>query len=284
MSGAPQKRFLIVFSDLDGTLLDHDTYEWKKAKSGLDRLKKYGFPVILVSSKTRAEMVSLRKALSVTDPFITENGGGVFFGRHTFPEPPDRASVIDAADGLLGISLGLSYRDLVRELKEIGDELGLHLKGFSSMDVEMIRHLTGLDRKSALLALTREFDEPFMVADQKAGDKEALRTAAARRGLHVSDGGRFYHLHGGNNKGQAMDMIVSLYRDFCEAVATMALGDSPNDFPMLERADYPVLVRSKRTFSRVEQRIPRLIYTEKFGPSGWNEAVTYLLDTEFSDP
>jgi len=43
---------LVVFSDLNGTLLDHETYDWTPAKPALDRLARQGCPVILSSSKT----------------------------------------------------------------------------------------------------------------------------------------------------------------------------------------------------------------------------------------
>ena len=51
---------LVVFSDLDGTLLDHDTYAWDAAKPALTRLALLGCPVILTSSKTAAEITVLQ--------------------------------------------------------------------------------------------------------------------------------------------------------------------------------------------------------------------------------
>ena len=53
--------FYVIFTDLDGTLLDHDTYEWKEAEPALDLCKKLGVPVVFVSSKTRAEIEVLRR-------------------------------------------------------------------------------------------------------------------------------------------------------------------------------------------------------------------------------
>jgi ribonucleotide monophosphatase NagD (HAD superfamily) len=45
----------LVFTDLDGTLLDHDTYDWTPARDALDRLTRAGIPVVFTSSKTAAE-------------------------------------------------------------------------------------------------------------------------------------------------------------------------------------------------------------------------------------
>jgi len=82
--------FVVVFTDLDGTLLDHQTYEWEEAKPALNRCKALQVPLILVSSKTRAEMDVLRHELGLISPFISENGGGIFFPEEgSDPVPPD---------------------------------------------------------------------------------------------------------------------------------------------------------------------------------------------------
>ena len=80
--------YVVIFTDLDGTLLDHETYGWKEAKPALNLCKALKVPLILVSSKTRAEMNLLRHELELTSPFISENGGGIFFpeeGSHPVP-------------------------------------------------------------------------------------------------------------------------------------------------------------------------------------------------------
>ena len=42
-----------IFSDLDGTLLDHDTYGYEPARPALALLGRKNIPLILCSSKTR---------------------------------------------------------------------------------------------------------------------------------------------------------------------------------------------------------------------------------------
>ncbi len=49
--------FSIVFSDLDGTLLDHHTYSFQEATEALDALRKRAIPLILCTSKTRSELL-----------------------------------------------------------------------------------------------------------------------------------------------------------------------------------------------------------------------------------
>ena len=270
-SGTP---FFIIFSDLDGTLLDQDSYGWKEAIPALEMCERLHIPVILSSSKTRAEIEPLRRKLSISAPFISENGGGIFFPAESFKQPPPGASF---DKGLWKWSLGLSYNHLIRGLKEIRDELALNIKGFSDMSIEEISGLTGLDRETSHLAAMREFDEPFVAHEKKPLDKKSLLKAAEKRGFMVTCGGRFYHLQGKNDKGQAMERVLSFYkRDHGQAL-TIALGDSPNDFTMLERADFPVLIRSHREFPELKEKIPGLRITREMGPKGWNRAILDIL-------
>jgi len=54
---------LLVFTDLDGTLLTHEGYSWQPAAPALERLRQLDIPLILNSSKTAAEIAALREEL-----------------------------------------------------------------------------------------------------------------------------------------------------------------------------------------------------------------------------
>jgi mannosyl-3-phosphoglycerate phosphatase len=215
--------------------------------------------------------------MSISAPFITENGGGIFSPSSSFKESPPNARPVPGVEGLWQWSLGLPYTTLIKALQEIREELGLNLKGFSDMSLNEICRFTGLDQEASRLATMREYDEPFIVLEKRSWDEDALVNAAEQRGLRVTVGGRFYHLQGGNDKGQSMDMVISWYKQFHKGVTSIALGDSPNDFPMLERADYPVLIRSRREFPTLKEKIPRLKVAQEMGPKGWNSAVLDIL-------
>ena len=67
----------MVFTDLDGTLLDHDTYRWDEAEPALTLCASRNVPVILVSSKTRAEMNALRARLEKAENELRELRGKI---------------------------------------------------------------------------------------------------------------------------------------------------------------------------------------------------------------
>ena len=278
----------LVFTDLDGTLLDHHTYSWKEACPALEHCRKKNVPVILVSSKTRAEMDVLRRELNLSAPFVSENGGGIFFPRETFKDAPMGSFPCDMGEhegskGFWQWSPGTPYAHLIGALKDIRKDLGWPIKGFSEMDVVEISRLTGLNEKAARLAAMREYDEPFIFEGETPKDLKPLLESAAERGLTIVSGGRFHHIMGNNHKGKAMERLADWYNEQYQLaerhhrIPTIALGDSPNDFSMLVRADYPILIRSERAFPKLEKKIPKLETTLFKGPKGWNTAILNIL-------
>jgi mannosyl-3-phosphoglycerate phosphatase len=266
---------LIIFSDLDGTLLDHYTYRWEEARPALEKCAAEQVPVVLVSSKTRAEMNVLRKEMGIEAPFVSENGGGIFFPHGIKQRIPPEA---EECDGIWKWRLGVDYATVTKAFEELRSDLTFPMKGFHEMDLSEISRLTGLDTVKSMLASDREFDEPFIAEFLTPSDDLLLQQTVARRGMNLSKGGRFYHLYRHGGKEDAVEKLINWYRTGCADIVTAALGDSPNDFAMLDRVDHPVLVKSGNSFPELHRRIKRLKITPTAGPGGWNAAVIDLLD------
>jgi mannosyl-3-phosphoglycerate phosphatase len=232
----------IIFTDLDGTLLNSETYSYQAALPTLKRLEELQIPVVPVTSKTRAEVEQLRQDVGLTDyPFIVENGSAVYLPRHQtlfqLPEGED--------DGDYRIlQLGCTYVTARAALKAIAMGLGRPLKGFGDWSVEQIVQLTGLSTEAAKQAKAREFTEPFMTP--KNVTPEQLREAVEDMGFRVVIGDRFSHLIGGEaGKGQAVHQLVELFQANLatpQPVTTIGLGNSPNDLDMLENVDRAIVL------------------------------------------
>ena len=65
---------LIIFTDLDGSLLDEETYRASPADSLFGTLNTHGIPVVFNSSKTFPEMLKVRRSMGNHQPFVVENG------------------------------------------------------------------------------------------------------------------------------------------------------------------------------------------------------------------
>lgn len=272
---------IVVLSDLDGTLLDPITYSYQAASPSLNELKTRGIPLILVSSKTRAEMEPIRFNLNHQAPFIVENGGGIFIPKGFFQFPLD-GTVLRGPYQV--IELGTPYAKLRTALKEIAQALNVRIKGFGDMSAEEVAERTGLPHAEAILAKQREYDEPFVIEPVTRID-EVQRQAEAR-GLSCTKGGRFYHLLGHSDKGQACRYLIDWFRlSYARKGAklfTVGLGDSLNDLPMLNIVDRPILVQKPDGSYDSDVRLPNLLPAHGIGPVGWNWAVLSLLEPQNS--
>jgi mannosyl-3-phosphoglycerate phosphatase len=269
MPGKPQ---LIVFTDLDGTLLDQETYSWEAARPGLEALRSQNVPLILSSSKTREELAPIRRDLESPHPFIVENGGAVYIPEIYFTVPlPDTRTM----KGYLRIELGVPYSLLRRALASIRRETGIALLGYGDLDLSEIRRLTGLPEDEARRSQAREYDEPFLI-EAPATEHQTVLDRIHAMGFQWTKGGRFYHLSGKHDKGVAVRILSDLYGKQHGAVRTVALGDSANDLPMLLAVDEAVIVQ-RPDGSYLETDLKTARRTDGIGPVGWNEAILSLL-------
>ncbi len=263
---------IIIFTDLDGTLLDR-YYSFESAREALGEIKKRQIPLVFCTSKTRAEIEKYREATSNTHPFVSENGGGIFIPDGYFPEEVLKVSH-ERCDGYWLIRLGTTYENLKEAIRQLR-ERGYRVRGFSDMSPEEVARLTGLGVEEAKLAKMREFDEPFIV-EEPAQMREIIEEIKGM-GLRYTKG-RIHHIMGNSDKGRAVEILVSLYRRLYPGIVTIGLGDSANDLEMLQRVDYPVLITPPEgEIDPSLKGIQRAIITDRPGPEGWNRVVLALL-------
>lgn len=245
----------LIFTDLDGTLLDHHDYSFNKATFMLEFIKKNNIPLIIVTSKTRDEAIALQKLLHVKSISIVENGAGI---------------IIPKGDSYEEVSLGLSYKTIRSAFERYAKSIPI--RGFFDMSVEEIMHYTNLSQNKAIEAKNRTFTEPFILDD--IAQLKQLKELANADGLDVIKGGRFYHLiTKGQDKAHAVKNVIEHYeKKLGQGFTTIALGDSANDLSMLQNVDVPILIPHPDG-SYLKCDIPHLIKATSPGPEGWNKAL-----------
>lgn len=265
---------LVIFTDLDGTLLDGATYRYDAARPTLQRLKKIRVPLVFCTSKTRAEVEPLRRTLDNDHPFIIENGGALYVPEGYFTQAP-MDMVRRPPYGV--IEFGTPYESLRLALRNIEQEVGIGLRGFGDMTPREVAVLTGLSETEAALARNREYDEPFVPDSTNGEVLERLQAAAGSIGLTVVSGGRFCHLMGGTDKGKACRVLRSMFEKEHGPVTTAAFGDGLNDLPMLQVVDYPFLVERASGGYPEGLEVPGLVRLPGRGPVGWVRGIELLL-------
>jgi mannosyl-3-phosphoglycerate phosphatase len=263
---------LVVFSDLDGTLLDRVTYSYDKALPTIEYLREKEIPIVFCSAKTRMEQEVYRHKLKVFHPFVVENGGAIFIPTDYFPFSFDFRKTIK---GFLVIEFGTPYEKIRESLDKIRQENKLNFRGYGDMSIKEIAGLTGLDEESAELASKREYTETI-IFDATDKEVEMALQKIKQGGLDYAEGGRFYEVMVGNDKGKATAVLIGLYRRLWGKVTTIGIGDSLNDLPMLSTVDSPVLVQKPEgVWEQIS--LPQLYKIEGIGPEGWIRAIRELV-------
>ncbi|HHH39410.1 MAG TPA: HAD-IIB family hydrolase [Sedimenticola sp.] len=264
---------LLIFTDLDGTLLDHDSYSWEPARPALGQIAARGIPLIFVSSKTRSEILDLRRQLENRHPFVTENGSAVYLPAGYFDL--DRPH----SDGALDKRLFSTARSrILQVLERLRSEHGYHFRGFADMSVAELVEATGLTPDAAEKAKQRDCSEPIQWLDGEEA-LQLFRQQLEQEGLRLLRGGRFWHVMGEVDKGDAIRWLIARYRARWpgQRFTSVALGDSPNDLGMLEVVDIPVVIEPARGDALHLGDSERVVYAGAKGPTGWQRAMERIL-------
>lgn len=257
-----------MFTDLDGTLLDHDTYDWKPAAAVLGELKRLDVPVVPVSSKTLPELENHRRSLALNGPVVAENGAVIDAPAGYFPQ--EIAIVPSSLDRAV----------LQRHYREIRDGGEYDCVSFEELGDAGIAEATGLSAAEAALANQRLASEPIQWNDTEGRLTDFIAEAEAR-GLRCTRGGRFVHIMGKHDKADAVATLGDAFREkWPDAeIESIALGDGPNDLGMLHAADVAVVIPGRHGIPMLLRGHKQARVATEPGPKGWADAMRELLDT-----
>ena len=255
---------VIVFTDLDGTLLDHADYGFEAALPALRYLAEQNIPLVLSTSKTAAEILAMREnPVFAQCMAIVENGAGVLRAGDSQPQPEPH------------------HWRLLQLVDELPADLRKGFSGFSSWSQETLRQHTDLDPESASRAARRHYSEPGLWLGTE-GDRRRFLDALTELGIHAQQGGRFLTLGFGASKAERMrELIDERRQDYGDRVISIALGDAPNDIDMLLQSDFGIVIPNPahagiKTLSG--ESAGRIIRADAAGPAGWSDSLLTLLE------
>lgn len=262
---------IIIFTDLDDSLLNHDDYSFKEAIPSLEKIKVKNIPLIFTTSKTRKEVEIIQRQMKIKDPFIVENGGGIFFphGYMNF-----RLNEFKKKDNYYVVELGKPYSEIRRCIEK--SCIKYEIIGFGDMTAQAIARLTNLPAGKAELAKEREYTEPLMVRSDDYLNE--LKESASKADMKVTHGGRFYHLIGvDQDKGRAVKITKQIFEEnWGRVTLTIGVGNGKNDLPMLAAVDIPILIPyPNEIYEDTDLPIVKARYP---GSRGWNESILRVID------
>lgn len=294
----------VVFTDIDGTLVDINTAEYGKETDKLIRLiKERNIPLILTSAKTRLEQNKIREDLGLSDPFIVENGGAIVIPKGYFPdyalrdikyplrETQETENEARDVNHEIVVELGKPADYIRAKLSDIRKKYSINFRGVADISVEKLSNLALISRDQAKRMAQRNYGETILQIQSE--DIARFIKYVQEDGMKVIHGGRFFDVTVGTDKGIAVGILKKLFKDkFHNNVTFFGIGDSTNDIPMLNLMDIPILVQRQDSSwvddgeikmknavdsSRSSISSNKLIKVEGIGPNGWENAIHKII-------
>ena len=265
----------LIFTDLDGSLLDHHSYSFQPAEKMLVELEQLGIPVIPITSKTKAELLPLRSQLNNQHPFIIENGAAIYIPCGYSSQQPENSKIVDNFWVIENAASRSTWQALLEsETADFSSEYQTFDSAFKEHGPAGISQLTGLTHQLATLANQRDYSEPV----HWTGTPERKKLFAEKMqslGATVLQGGRFLNIGGNTDKGRALLQLEALYLQEAaqEACQTLAIGDSGNDISMLEQASAALIIKSDHHSAPTLARSENIAISTETGPQGWASGV-----------
>ena len=260
----------VIFSDLDGTLLDPHNYSFAEACEALSSIQSAGIPLVICTSRTSAQIESFRGQLPC-HPVVIENGGAILVPSGYFPFS---IPGMQRRNRFEMIKLGDCREHAIAALRHASEKCDAPVRGFSQLTTTEICELTGFNAEEADRASAREFDEPFISLDPERTPQ--LLCALGQTGTRCARGTHFYHAFGPSDKASAVWMLLKFYERAFGEVESIGLGDSPSDIGFLQLMKRCVVMRSE--FSSVLQKaLPEAESPARPGPQGWGDSIASIL-------
>src|ERR687891_1654169 len=288
----------VVFTDIDGTLVDINTAEYGKETDKLIRLiKERNIPLILTSAKTRLEQNKIREDLGLFDPFIVENGGALIIPNGYFPdyalrdikypvrETQETKNGAKDVNHEIIVELGKPADYIRARLSDIRKNYNINFTGVADISVEKLSNLALISREQAKRMAQRNYGETILQIQSE--DIARFIKYVQEDGMKVIHGGRFFDVTVGTDKGIAVGILKKLFRDkFHNDVTFFGIGDSTNDIPMLNLMDIPILVQRQDSlwvdYGEIKMKNAvdsssisnnNIIKVKGIGPNGWENAI-----------
>ena len=270
---------IVVFTDPDGTLLDHRAHPCIPSCEAFRVLADHQVPLVLCSSRTRAECEIIQQEFHFRHPFISENGGAVYLPRGYFSSSSDPADM----SGYDVIPFGGPHQHVVEILRQTAEGQAIEVRGFNGMSVQEVADECGVTLAEARLAQLREYGEPFRILSSDPAVHSRLIGALRRAGLRCVNGRGVHHVSFGADVRRSVHALASLYRQRFGRVLTVGVSGGLTDPSLLREVDIPIVVLDSEVDSaRVLRRLPNARVTSASGSAGWDEAILLAVEPELA--
>ena len=255
------KKKILIFTDLDGSLLDKETFKFDVIKDYFKELVRNGIIIIPNSSKTEAELLDFNEQNNLDLSFITENGSsihGLNKIHHNLPDKIIISRTINEIRNVYEENISLDFKNKTTHILEL--------------EIEVQQKILGLPLDKIKLAIKRDHSLPIKFNGTEIEKNEFIKIMK-NSGLTIQTGGRIMNVCDNVNKSIAMSRALQLIRkQLDDEIITIGVGDNENDIEMIKQTDYPCLVKNDK-FDSSLINIDNLIKSSEPSPLGWADVI-----------
>ncbi len=260
-----KKSSVIIFTDLDGTILHRDTFKFDTIKNYLKKLVNNGIIIIPNSSKTEIEIDKFNEELGVELPYILENGSAIHGLNLINQNFPNKIILSREKEELLKIFNMKVPEKLMNKCIQI-----------SKISKKKQEKIFGQKDDKLQEVLKRKYTVPFLFEGNNS-EKNKLLKILNSNSLSLQEGGRVLNLCDNINKIKSMNKVIKILKKTEDKIVTIAVGDNYNDLDMLKNSDVPCLVFNDQ-FKLDKINIDNLIFSNKPSPDGWADVIKIALE------
>lgn len=263
----------VIFTDIDGTLLDSRFPNMNKMKELVEMTSQNGIHLIFCSSKTELEQNKIKSEVYLHEPYIVENGGATIIPINYFKKTKITNSRISQNNYI--IETGGPATKIRSLLKKIKYKYDIDFKGVSDLTVSELSKITKLSQEYASRMMDRKYSETIVqINNMKITDFAKI---IEKEGLNIIPGNQYFDITLGNDKGTGVNILIDAFRkEYTNNVIFFGIGDSRNDEPMLTLVDIPMLVQ-KFDGNWENLQMGSLQKINAVGSKGWEIALELVL-------
>ena len=255
-----KKNLIIIFSDLDGTILHKRNFKFDKIKKYIKKLISHKIILVPNTSKTELEIKDFMKELGIKLPFICENGSAIYNLNLINSKLPKK------------IILSRNIKNILEIFNEIPYKFRKKIVDLRKIDKKKQLKIFGLPENKLNAALKRKFTIPIKF-NGNINEKRKFHTQIKKLGLTIQYGGKISNLGDKVDKSKAINLFLKLVKSkIKDSIKTIGVGDNHNDINMLKNTDIPCLVFNKN-FKTTNLNIKKLIISSKPSPQGWADVI-----------
>ena len=275
---------LLIFTDIDGTFISNETFDEGLNTETVAELEQAQHLVVFNTSKTFDEVDYFQKRIKTSLSFICETGGGIYLANNHFKTPESSRGEYQV---LYESGKIKEYKNQIQS--KINKNFRDDLIFFDDLSVDEQSSLSGLSGHDLELASRRDFSILIKWKSTKSKYDE-FKLFLKQFKLNLITGGRFSHICSEHDKGNATKLFTEKTKNFFNNsnIITVGIGDSKNDFEMLNEVDFPCIVKSPNNHSLKDSlNSKNITFSDHEAPSGWIECiekvVTKIKSSEISN-